>query len=91
MAFLTIPNDASVVSIAGKASRKAIVIQNRHAEPIFVNTAKSQLEADETNGIRLEQYQSLSLTGVRGEASVAFHITKQAGVGVGSVQYLEVI
>lgn len=91
MAFLIIPNDGTPASISGRSTRKAIVIQNRHAEPIYVNTVKSQLEADETDGTRLEQYQSFSLTGVRGEASVAFHIAKQIGVGAGTVHILEVV
>jgi len=91
MAFLTIPNTAIPVSIPGKASRKAIVIQNRHSDPIFINPNNEQLQGDAANGIRLEQYQSFSLTGIRGEASVAFHIAKEIGTGNGTVAYIEVI
>lgn len=91
MAFITIPNDAVPATIPGRANRKAIVIQNRGADPIFVNANGEELEADPSNGVRLEQFQSLSLVGARGEASVPFHIAKAVGAGAGSVCYVEVV
>lgn len=91
MSQLVVPNDASVVSIGGRAARKAITIQNRDDEPCYINTVKSQLEADVTDGIKLEQDQSYSISGVRGEAAVAFHIAKGIGAAAGSVVYTEIV
>ena len=91
MAFITIPNDALPVTIPGRANRKAIVIQNRGADPVYVNPDNEELQADSANGVRLEQFQSLSLVGARGEASVPFHIAKAVGAGAGSVCYVEVV
>lgn len=91
MAFITIPNDAIPATIPGRPNRKAIVIQNRGADPVYVNANNEELQADAANGVRLEQFQSLSLVGARGEAAVPFHIAKYVGAGAGTVCYIEIV